>query len=193
VGKEEGEFESQSHLNWQQQVKPPPQYIRPYSQMMLASGLWGTRGPAAGGPANNAMIAQMNGYVEMRECHNCHQVGHLARNCPKGSTPAAGAATAKKSGNFKQKTKSGGTRRGRNRELIRVLMAMFKRSRLMPLGNLNLVMGSNTGRETDGAGNHVSGCPAQNPSNTGKKEPRPTLPLKNSRCPLFLSTCIFCR
>jgi hypothetical protein len=53
------------------------------SQMMLASGLWGTRGPAVGGPANNAMIAQMNGgYMEIRECHTCHQ---LARNCSKGS------------------------------------------------------------------------------------------------------------
>jgi hypothetical protein len=164
--------------------------------MTLASGLWGTRGPAAGGSANIAMIAQMNGgYVEMREeCHNCHQVGHLARNCPKGSTPAAGAATAKMGGHFKKK-KVGVTRRGRNRELIRVLMALFKRPRLMPLGNLNLVMGSNMGRETDGAGNHISECPAQNASNTSKKKPRPTptLPLTNSRCPLFLSTCIFCR
>jgi hypothetical protein len=77
------------------------------SQKMLASGLWGTRGPAAGGPANNDMIAQMNGgYVEIRECHNCHQVGFLARNCPKGSAPAAGARPAKKSGNFKKKMKS---------------------------------------------------------------------------------------
>jgi hypothetical protein len=83
------------------------------SQMMLPSGLWGTRDPAAGGPNNNAMIAQMNGgYVEMRECHNCHQVGHLANNCPKGSAPAAGAATAKKSGNFKKKTKKGGDQKG---------------------------------------------------------------------------------
>jgi hypothetical protein len=80
--------------------------------MMLASGLWSTRGSAAGGPANNAMIAQMNGgYVEMRECHTCHQVGHLARNCPKGNAPAAGAATAKKSGNFMKK-KSGGDQKG---------------------------------------------------------------------------------
>jgi hypothetical protein len=59
------------------------------SQMMLASGLWGTRGSASGRPANNAMIKAIGGsgggYVEMRECHNCHQVGHLARNCPKGS------------------------------------------------------------------------------------------------------------
>jgi hypothetical protein len=79
------------------------------SQMMLASGLWGTRGSATGGPANNAMIAQMNGrggYVEMRECHTCHQVVHLARNCP-----AAGTVTAKKSGNFKKK-KSGGDQKG---------------------------------------------------------------------------------
>jgi hypothetical protein len=30
------------------------------SQMMLASGLWGTRGSAAGGPANNAMINAMS-------------------------------------------------------------------------------------------------------------------------------------
>jgi hypothetical protein len=70
------------------------------SQMMLATGLWGTRGSAVGGPANNAMIAQMKGgggYVEMHKCHTCNQVGHLARNCPKGSAPAAGAATAKKS------------------------------------------------------------------------------------------------
>jgi hypothetical protein len=77
------------------------------SQMMLASGLWGTRGSATGGPANNAMINAMNGgggYVEMRECHTCHQVGHLARNCPKGSAPAARTATAKKSGNFKLTT-----------------------------------------------------------------------------------------
>jgi hypothetical protein len=51
------------------------------SQMMLASGLWGTRGSAAGRLANNAMINAMNGgggYIEMRECHTCHQVGHLA-------------------------------------------------------------------------------------------------------------------
>jgi hypothetical protein len=84
------------------------------SQMMLASCLWGRRGPAAGGPANNAMIAQMNsGYVEMRECHTCHQVGHLARNCPKCSAPAAGAPTAKKSSNFKlKKKKSGGDQKG---------------------------------------------------------------------------------
>jgi hypothetical protein len=77
------------------------------SQMMLASGLWGTPGSAAGGPANNAMINAMGssggGYVEMRECHTCHQVGHLARNCPKGSVPATGTTTAKKSGNFTNK------------------------------------------------------------------------------------------
>jgi hypothetical protein len=57
------------------------------SQTMLASGLWGSQGSAAGGPANNAMINAMGGsggYVEMRECHTCHQVGHIARNCPKG-------------------------------------------------------------------------------------------------------------
>jgi hypothetical protein len=47
----------------------------------------------------------------MRECHTCHQVGPLARNCPEGSAPAAGAATAKKSGNFKKK-KSGGDQKG---------------------------------------------------------------------------------
>jgi hypothetical protein len=75
--------------------------------MILASGLWGTRGSAAGGPANNAMINAMGGsgggYVEMRECHTCHQVGHLARNCPKGSAPATGTRNAKKSGNFNKK------------------------------------------------------------------------------------------
>jgi hypothetical protein len=76
------------------------------SMMMLTSGLWGSRGSAAGGPANNAMINAMGsggGYVEMRECHTCHQVGHLARNCPKGSAPTAGTTTAKKSGNFTNK------------------------------------------------------------------------------------------
>jgi hypothetical protein len=76
------------------------------SQMMLASGLWGTWGSAASWPANNAMINAMSsggGYLEMRECHTCHQVGHLARNCPKGSAPAAGTVTAKKSGNFSKK------------------------------------------------------------------------------------------
>jgi hypothetical protein len=31
------------------------------SQMMLASGLWGKGGSAAGGPANNAMINAMGG------------------------------------------------------------------------------------------------------------------------------------
>jgi hypothetical protein len=105
------------------------------------------------------MIAQMNGgggYVEMVKYHICHQVGHLARNCPKGSAPAAGTATAKKSGNFKKK-KSGLTRRGRSHELIQVLMAQFKRPGSMPLGNLSLVMDSSMGRETDRAGNHVSG------------------------------------
>jgi hypothetical protein len=82
------------------------------SQMMLASGLWGSRGSAAGGPVNNAMINAMGGsgggYVEMRECHTCHQVGHLARNCPKGSAPTAGTTTAKKSGNFTKKKKRRG-------------------------------------------------------------------------------------
>jgi hypothetical protein len=77
------------------------------SQMMLKSGLWGSRGSAAGGPANNAKINAMGGsgggYVEMRECHTCHQVGHLARNCPKGSAPAAVTMTAKKSGNLTNK------------------------------------------------------------------------------------------
>jgi hypothetical protein len=43
----------------------------------------------------------------MREYHTCDQVGHLARNCPKGSAPATGTATAKKSGNFKKKTSWG--------------------------------------------------------------------------------------
>jgi hypothetical protein len=86
------------------------------SQMMLASGLWGTRGSAAGGPANNAMINAMGGsgggYVEMRECHTCHQVCHLARNCPKGSAPATGTTTAKKSGNSTKKKKNGGDQKG---------------------------------------------------------------------------------
>jgi hypothetical protein len=86
------------------------------SQMMLVSGLWGTRGSAAGRPANNAMINAMGGsgggYVEMRKCHTCHQVGHLARNCPKGSAPAAGTTTAKKSGNFTKKKKSRGDQKG---------------------------------------------------------------------------------
>jgi hypothetical protein len=84
------------------------------SQMMLAAGLFGTRG--AGGPANNAMINAMGspggGYVEMRECHTCHQVGHLARNCPKGSAPASGAKPAKKGGNFGKKKKAGGDQKG---------------------------------------------------------------------------------
>jgi hypothetical protein len=86
------------------------------SQMMLASGQWGTRGSAAGGPANNAMINAMGGsgggYVEIRECHTCHQVGHLARNCPKGSEPATGTTTVKKSGNFTKKKKSGSDQKG---------------------------------------------------------------------------------
>jgi hypothetical protein len=64
-----------------------------------------------GGLANNAMINAMGGsgggYVEMHECHTCHQVGHLARSCPKGSAPTAGTTTAKKSGNFTKKKKSG--------------------------------------------------------------------------------------
>jgi hypothetical protein len=46
------------------------------------------------------------GYVEMRECHTCHQVGHLARNCPKGSAPTTGMTTAKKSGNFTKKPRT---------------------------------------------------------------------------------------
>jgi hypothetical protein len=33
------------------------------SQMMLASGLWGSRGSSAGGPANNAMINAMGSGV----------------------------------------------------------------------------------------------------------------------------------
>jgi hypothetical protein len=78
------------------------------SLMMLSSGLWGTRGSAAGGRANNAMINAMSsggGYVEMRECHTCHQVGHLGRNCPKGSAPASGTTTAKKSGGDQKEQK----------------------------------------------------------------------------------------
>jgi hypothetical protein len=107
------------------------------SQMMLASGLWGTRGPAAGGPANNAMIAQMNGgYVEMRECQNSHQVGHLARNCPKGSAPVAGAGTAKKSGNFKKKTKGGGRPKGAEAaNQYRLLWPCSKGQGQRPCGN----------------------------------------------------------
>jgi hypothetical protein len=84
-------------------------------KMMLASGLLGSRGSAAGGPDNNAMINAMSsggGYVEMRKCHTCHQVGHLARNCPKVSAPAAGTVTAKKSGNFTKMKKSGGDQKG---------------------------------------------------------------------------------
>jgi hypothetical protein len=77
------------------------------SQMMLASTLFGTRG--AGGPANNAMLNAMggpgSGYVEMRECHTCHQVGHLARNCPRGSAPGTGSTPAKKNDNFSKKKK----------------------------------------------------------------------------------------
>jgi hypothetical protein len=86
------------------------------SHMMLASGLWGMRGSAAGGPANNAMKNAMGGsgggYIEMRKCHTCHQVVHLARNCPKGSAPATGTTTAKKSGNFTKKKKSGSDQKG---------------------------------------------------------------------------------
>jgi hypothetical protein len=52
------------------------------SQMMLASTLFGTR-----------------------ECHTCHQVGHLARNCPKGSAPGKGSTPAKKNDNFSKKKK----------------------------------------------------------------------------------------
>jgi hypothetical protein len=192
------------------------------SQMMLASGLWGTWGSAAGGPANNAMINAMRsggGYVEMRECHTCHQVGHLARKCPKGSAPATGTAIANK-GQFPlaffarvspsamapppncslcfslardlarkakgavgqrshrgrrnasqkrecnrplrvvtlpKRRRVGLTRRGRSRNPIRVLMAQCKRPGLMPLENLSLVTDSCMGRETDMAGNHVSG------------------------------------
>jgi hypothetical protein len=87
------------------------------SQMMLASGLLGSWGSAAGGPVNNAMINAMcsgGGYVEMRECYTCHQVGHLASNCPKGSAPTAGTTTAKKSCNFTKKKKSGGDQKGQN-------------------------------------------------------------------------------
>ena len=77
------------------------------SQMMLASTLFGTRG--AGGPANNAMLNAMggpgSGYVETRECHTCHQVGHLARNCPRGSAPGTGSTPAKKNDNFSKKKK----------------------------------------------------------------------------------------
>jgi hypothetical protein len=106
------------------------------SQMMLASGLWGTRGFADGRPANNAMINAMNGgggYVEMRECHTYHQVGHLARNCPKGSEPAAGTATAKKSGNFKKK-KSGGDQKGQKPQTNTGSYGPVQKARVNALG-----------------------------------------------------------
>jgi hypothetical protein len=128
----------------------------------------------------------------MRECHTCHQVGHLARNCPQGSAPAAGAATAKKSGNFEKK-KSGGDQKGPKLRTNKGSYGPVQKASVNALGNLNLVMDSSMGRETDRAGNHVSGRPAQNASNTGDKEPRSTLSHKNNRCPLFLSTHIFCR
>ncbi len=51
----------------------------------------------------------------------------------------------------------GVTRRGRNNEPIQVLMAQYRRPGIMPLGNLILVTDSCMGRETDRAGNHVSG------------------------------------
>jgi hypothetical protein len=48
------------------------------SQMMLESGLWGTRGSAEGGPANNAMIAPMNGGVSTLKCVSAIPVIRLA-------------------------------------------------------------------------------------------------------------------
>jgi hypothetical protein len=51
----------------------------------------------------------------------------------------------------------GVTRRGRSHEPIRVLMAQYKRPGLMPLENLSLVTYKCMGRETDSAGNHISG------------------------------------
>jgi hypothetical protein len=106
------------------------------SQMMLDSGLWGTRGSAKGGPANNAKINAINGgsgYVEMRECHTCHQVGHLARNCPKGSARSAETATAKKSGNFKKK-KSGGDQKGQKPKTNTGSYGSVQKARVNALG-----------------------------------------------------------
>jgi hypothetical protein len=106
------------------------------SQMMLSSELWGTKGSAAGGPANNAMKIAMNsggGYVEMRKCHTCHQVGHLARNCPKGSAPAAGAAPSKKSGNFKKK-KNGGDQKGQKPQTNTGYYGPVQKARVNALG-----------------------------------------------------------
>jgi hypothetical protein len=106
------------------------------SQMLLSSGLWGTRGSAAGGPANNAMINAMSsggGYIEMRKCHSCHQVGHLARNCHKGSAPAAGTATAKKSGNIKKK-KSGGDQKGQKPQTNMGSYGPVQKARVNALG-----------------------------------------------------------
>jgi hypothetical protein len=123
--------------------------------MMLASGLWGTRGSTAGGQANNAMINAMNGgggYVEMRECHTCHQVGHLARNCPKGSAPAAGTATAKKSGNFKKK-KSGGDQKGQKPQTNTGSYGPVQKARVNALWESEPCYG----QQYDGAGNHISG------------------------------------
>jgi hypothetical protein len=52
-----------------------------------------------------------NGYVDTRECHNCHEVGYLARNCPKGSPAIAGAGTAKEGGSYKKETKNRGDKK----------------------------------------------------------------------------------
>jgi hypothetical protein len=84
--------------------------------------------------------------------------------------------TAKKSGNFKKK-KRVADQKGPKPPTNTGSYGPVQKARANALGNLNLVMDSTMGRETDGAGNHVSGRPAQNASNTGEKEPRSTLSL----------------
>jgi hypothetical protein len=71
----------------------------------------------------------------MCECHTCHQVGHLARNCPKGSAPAAGTVTAKKSSNFTKKKKSGGDQKRQKPQTNTGSYGPMQKARVNALGD----------------------------------------------------------
>jgi hypothetical protein len=64
----------------------------------------------------------------------CHQVGHLAGNCPKGSAPATGTTTAKKSFNFTKKKKSGGDQKGQKPRTNTGSYGPVQKARLNALG-----------------------------------------------------------
>jgi hypothetical protein len=96
----------------------------------------------------------------------CHQVGHLARKWK--VCLQLGQQLLRRAATLRRRLRVGATKKGRSQGLTRALLALLKR--LPSWGKLNSEMDNSMGRKTKGAGNHFSGCPAQNTSRAGEKE-----------------------